>query len=82
MQFQPTDQWEGVIAVSIGGVEMRWGVDLAEREDGGVIVLGGMTSGSECLWNDQFWFELRLDDTPPAIRYWSDQVIWREDCAP
>jgi hypothetical protein len=40
-----------------------------------------MTSGSEPLWNDQFWFELRLDDAPPVIRYWGDKVVWREDRA-
>ena len=44
------------------------------------LVLGGMTSGSEGLWNDQFWFELRLNDSPPVIRYWGDKVIWRDDC--
>ena len=42
-------------------------------------MLGGMTSGSESLWNDRLWFELRLDDTPPVIRYWGDKVVWRED---
>src|SRR5687767_8465348 len=73
IRFEPTDDWDGVIDVSIGGSEMRWDVDHADRED------GGMTSGSEALWNDQFWFELRPDDTPPVIRYWGDRVVWRED---
>ncbi|WP_282596342.1 hypothetical protein [Sphingomonas beigongshangi] len=40
-----------------------------------------MTTGSEEVWNDQFWFELRLNDHPPVIRYWGDKVIWREDRA-
>lgn len=79
--FQPTDEWDGIIDVSIGGLDMRWNVDMAHREEGGGLVLGGMTSGSEPLWNDQFWFELHLDDAPPVIRYWRDRVIWREDRA-
>jgi hypothetical protein len=81
VRFQPTDEWDGIIDVSIGGLQMRWNVDDADREDGGGMVLGGMTSGSAPLWNDQFWFELRLDDIPPVIRFWGDQVVWREDRA-
>jgi hypothetical protein len=80
VHFRPTDEWDGIIDLTIGGVAMRWGVVDADREESG-IVLGGMTSGSQALWNDQFWFELRLDDTPPVIRYWGDKVIWRVDCA-
>jgi hypothetical protein len=79
IRFQPTDKWDGIIAVSIRGLTMSWDVVEASEEDDGSVVLGGMTSGSEALWNDQFWFELRLTDTPPVIRYWGDQVIWRED---
>jgi hypothetical protein len=81
IKFQPTDEWDGIVDVSIGGVKMRWDVLNADREEAGGLVLGGMTSGSESLWNDQFWFELRLDDTPPVIRYWGDKVVWREDRA-
>jgi hypothetical protein len=79
--FQPTDEWDGVIDVSLGGHVMRWDVVNADREDGGGVVIGGMTSGSEPVWQDQFWFELRLDDTPPVIQYWENRVIWREDRA-
>jgi hypothetical protein len=50
---------------------MRWDVVNADREDGGGVVIGGMTSGSEPLWQNQFWFELGLDDTPPVIQYWA-----------
>ena len=60
---------------------MRWDVVDADREELGGVVLGGMTSGSESLRNDQFWFELRLADSPPVIRYWGNQVVWREDRA-
>ena len=81
IQFQPTDEWDGVIDVSIGGLKMRWGVNDARREEAGDLILSGMTSGSESLWNDQFWFELRLNDAPPIIRYWGDKVVWREDRA-
>ena len=79
--FRPTDEWDGLIDVSIGDLEMRWDVVDADREETGGLVLGGMTSGSESLWNDQFWFELRLADSPPVIRYWGNQVVWREDRA-
>ena len=81
LQFQPTDPWDGIVDVSIAGTQMRWDVVDADREEAGGLVLGGMTSGTESLWNDQFWFELRLDDTPPVIRYWGDKVVWREDRA-
>ena len=81
VRFQPHGEWDGIIDVSIAGVEMRWDVDQADREKGGGLVRGGMTRGTESLWNDQFWFELRLDDTPPVIRYWGDKVVWREDQA-
>ena len=81
IHFQPTDRGDGLIEVSIGGVEMCWAVVDADREEGGGIVLGGMTDGSGALWDDQFWFELRLDDRPPVIRYWGNQIVWREDSA-
>jgi len=81
VHFRPTDEWDGIIDVFLEGQQMRWDVMDADREEGGGLVLGGMTSGSEALWNDQFWFELRLDDRPPVMRYWGDKVIWREDRA-
>ena len=79
--FHPTDAWDGRIDVSIGKHEMTWQVMNAEREAGGGLILGGMTNGSSDLWGDLFWFELRLDDSPPVIRYWGDRVVWREDTA-
>ena len=60
---------------------MQWDVVDADRDNDGSLVWGGMTTGSEEVWNDQFWFELRLNDHPPVIRYWGDKVIWREDRA-
>ena len=79
INFRPTDEWDGVIDISLAGSELRWDVVDADREESGGLVLGGMTSGTERIWNDQFWFELRLDDAPPVIRYWGDQIVWRED---
>jgi hypothetical protein len=79
--FTPTDDWDGIIDVSIGGLDMRWQVLNAEQEANGAVVLGGTTDGSPSLWGDQFWFELRFEDAPPLIRYWGNQVIWREDRA-
>jgi hypothetical protein len=81
ISFEPTGEWDGRIDVSIGGVKMQWDVVDADRDNDGSLVLGGMTTGSEEVWNDQFWFELRLKDSPPVIRYWGDKVIWREDQA-
>src|SRR4051812_35709769 len=81
IRFEPTDDWDGIIDVSIGALVMRWAVVDAEKEDGGGLVLGGMTTGSDELWNDQFWFELRFTDSPPVIQYWGNQVLWREDRA-
>lgn len=81
IKFEPADGRDGVLVVSIGGLDMRWHVVNAEQEDGGAVVLGGMTDGSTPLWGDQYWFELRFNDAPPLVRYWGDQVIWREDRA-
>lgn len=81
IDFEPTDEWDGSIDVSIGGRTMRWAVIDTDREDDGGIVLGGMTAGTKALWNDEFWFEVRLNDAPPVIRYWGDKVVWREDRA-
>ncbi len=81
IRFRPADQWDGRIDVSIGGVAMHWRVVEADQEDSGAVVLGGMTSGSEPLWSDQYWFELRFSDAPPLIRYRGNQVVWREDRA-
>src|SRR3954468_22924459 len=53
IRFEPTDDWDGIIDVSIGALVMRWAVVDAQKEDGGGLVLGGMTTGSDELWNDQ-----------------------------
>ena len=81
IDFTPTDEWDGLINVTIQGVQMRWDVVDASIDQDGIVSLGGMTTGSEDLWKDQFWFELRVTAFPPVIRYWGDRVIWREDCA-
>lgn len=81
IRFRPTDDWDGVIDLSIGERPMRWTVLDANQETGGTVVLGGVTDGTEEVWGDQFWFELRFQDTPPIIRYWGDQVVWWEDRA-
>lgn len=60
---------------------MRWHVLNVERENNGDLVMSGMTTGTQKIWNDQFWFELRLDDVPAVMRYWGNRVIWREDIA-
>lgn len=81
VRFEPAGEWDGVLDVVIGGLAMRWVVEEAHAETDGGVVLGGMTSGSKPLWNNQFWFELRFEDQPPVIRYWGDRVLVREDRA-
>ena len=75
IDFTPIDEWDGVIDVNIRGVQMRWDVVDASIGKDGLVSLGGMTTGSEDLWNDQFWFELCVTASPPVIRYWGDKVI-------
>lgn len=79
--FTPTDPWDGEIIVSIAGVEMQWDVVHASQEEDGTLQLGGMTSGSEAIWQDCFWFSLCLDPNALRIEYWGDQAIWRTDHA-
>src|SRR4029453_15640820 len=43
IQFHPTGEWDGVINVSMAGIEMRWDVDDADRGEAGGLVLGGIT---------------------------------------
>lgn len=81
IHFRPDGEWDGLIDVTVGGVAMLWPVDDIHTEDGDGLVLGGFTRGTEHLWNAQHWFELRLHDSPPVIRYWGDRVILREDVA-
>ena len=63
VHFRPVDEWDGVIDVSLGGQSLRWDVVDASRDDDGSLTLGGMTSGTERIWSDQFWFELRFEDS-------------------
>lgn len=81
LEFCPLDDWDGLINVTIGGVSMKWDVQRVDLEPDGALVLSGMTAGSEKRWQDQWWFELRRDDQPAVVRYWGDQVLWREDVA-
>jgi len=52
IQFRPTGEWDGVIEVTVAGLAMRWSVEDAGSEEGGGTVLGGMTTGSDEIWND------------------------------
>ncbi len=78
-RFTPINEWDGMIDVTIAGVVMSWHVYYSDQDDGGGYSLGGMTHGTKDIWDDVFWFELRVRDKPPVIRYWGDRVIWRED---
>lgn len=69
---------EGSIEVEIAGVTMTWFVEVVSQNDDGV-TLSGMTTGSQSIWQNQFWFELRPEANPPRIEYWGNQVLWRTD---
>ena len=79
LSFSPIDEWDGVIDVAIGGIQMAWPVTRIEQEEGGRVCLSGMTVGAEEVWNDQFFFQLWTGLYPPTIEYWGDRVIWRTD---
>jgi hypothetical protein len=81
LSYAPTDDWDGEIAVSIGGISMRWAVLNVEEDQKG-LRLGGMTSGSEPLWRDAFWFELWPEADQPRIDYYGDRILWRSDAGP
>ena len=81
LEFRPLDDWDGQIQTTINGHQMLWDVLNVETDTDAGLVLGGMTHGSEAIWDDVFWFELCLDDEPRTIRFWGDKVIWRQDLA-
>ncbi|MBW8859261.1 MAG: hypothetical protein JF570_05880 [Caulobacter sp.] len=71
---------KGLIQTTIDGVDMTWLVDFVENGPDGAWELGGLTRGTEALWNDVYWFELRT--TPGAsLNFWGDQIIARSDPA-
>ncbi|WP_144439918.1 hypothetical protein [Methylobacterium sp. AMS5] len=77
--FQPIDDWDGIIDISISGMSMRWDVVSAVKDEDGSVFLGGMTSGTEELWGDVYWFSLDFENIPPVIDYWGNCVLWRQD---
>src|SRR3546814_16255265 len=78
VHFQPTDERDGVVDVSIGPLSMRWNVLTVHREDIGALVLGGMKPGPEDIWKDKFGFELLLDATPPVLSRSEDGPVGTE----
>ncbi len=79
LAFRSTNDGDGEIDVTICGHGMTWWVTRIEKEDDGKVCLSGMTQGSEDLWNDQFFFMLRVGSGEPTIEYWGDKVLWRTD---
>ena len=57
---------------------MVWSIEAAD-DQGGDVVLSGITTGSERVWRDAFWFNLRPDADTPRIDYFGDRVLWRSD---
>ncbi|QZD88143.1 hypothetical protein [Qipengyuania psychrotolerans] len=79
--YVPRGEWDdGLVRVNIASHEMWWGVEIAEQE-GTSLSVCGITSGTQEIWNDVFWFEIICSPEPKSIRYWGDRIIWREDSA-
>ena len=55
----------------------EWAVYVCERNAHGW-ELCGITQGTQHVWGDTYWFELRLG---PAVRlnFWGNQVLIRSD---
>lgn len=79
VRYEPVDDWDGRIAMSIRGVKVGGEVLSVERDANGERVLMGSTGGFKRLYDDEFWFELRPDSRPPVIEYFGDRVLWRRD---
>ncbi|WP_446485458.1 hypothetical protein [Caulobacter sp. LARHSG274] len=71
---------KGSIQTTIGGVEMTWLVDFVEKTPDEEWELGGLTRGTEALWDDVYWFELRTTQGAP-LNFWGDQVVVRSDAS-
>jgi hypothetical protein len=81
LNFRPTDKWDGTIDVVIRGHAMTWDVLTVDREADGTLTLSGSTYGSQGIWNDEFWYVLRVATGPASVSYYGDQVCWRTDYA-
>ena len=60
---------------------MKWSVLTIDRNEDGELIFAGGTDGSEDVWGDFYWYEARLEPSPPRITLWGDQVIARVDQA-
>jgi hypothetical protein len=78
--FTPTNG-HGSINTTIVGTHMTWHVDFVGLNEGGDVVLGGITRGSETVWGDCYWFRVEAWAGAPYIEYWGDQILWRKDWA-
>ncbi len=78
LTYSAGNETDSVIEVEIAGQTMRWAIETVTRTGEGVS-LSGMTSGTQAIWQDQFWFEFFPDAEPPRIDYWGDRVLWRTD---
>ncbi|WP_036051053.1 hypothetical protein [Bradyrhizobium sp. Tv2a-2] len=80
VEFTPTNGL-GSIKTTIGDAAMTWHVDFVGLNEGGDVILGGITTGSQAVWGDCYWFEVEADAGARSIEYWGDQVLWRKDGA-
>jgi hypothetical protein len=66
VEFTPTNGL-GSIKTTIVGTPMTWHVDFVGLNEGGDVVLGGITRGSEAFWGDCYWFRVEADASAPCI---------------
>lgn len=71
---------EGELEARLPGGALAWRVETCER-DGAGWRLGGLTRGTQRLWGDTYWFELR---TGPAARidYYLLTLVRTDHAAP
>ncbi len=75
--YLPDDR-DGMVDVFLGEANLRWSVDFVEDVGGGSFKLCGLSSGSDTMWGDTYWFVLHTG-VPVHLDYWGDQVLVRTD---
>lgn len=78
LAFTPVDDWDGRVTGKIGSDEIKWPVDLCEKDGLGEYV-AGLTDTFRDMDNERFWFLIRYSADRPVVEYWGDRIKVRED---
>lgn len=81
LRFEPIDEWDGSFIVEGLQKPMTWSVLTIDRNEDGELIFAGGTDGSDEVWGECYWYEARLEPTPPQIILWGIQIIARIDQA-